>query len=54
MGNDSDNETIPGSEDIDWRDYIAIVVALAQTVVLPFILIGLVLLLFFIISLFLI
>lgn len=48
---DSEEEDLI-AEDFGWRDYIAVFIALAQTVLLPFIIAGLCLLLLLILSIY--
>ena len=48
-----DDEVSLSPEDVTWSDYVALAVAMAQTVLLPFLLASAVLLLLFLLSLFL-
>lgn len=50
---DSEVEALFAPEDVTWRDYVAISVAMAQTVLLPFLLASLVLLVLFVLSIYL-
>lgn len=48
-----DGEEFLSPEDVTWSDYVALTIALAQTVLLPFLLASAVLFVLFILSLFL-
>lgn len=48
-----DDEEFLSPEDVTWSDYVALTIALAQTVLLPFLLASAVLFVLFILSLFL-